>query len=80
MPCETLQDLENKLAEAEKAYHALMTGTAVVEIVDQNGERVRFNNTTRGSLYTYMQELRSKIGNFCPMESTPVKGPMRFIF
>jgi len=80
MACETLQELEKKLDEANKAYHALMTGTAIVEVEDQNGERVRFNQTSRGVLYTYIQQLKTEIGYFCPMEVPTVKGPMGFFF
>lgn len=61
MSCKAPTALEKLISEAEAAYHNLQMGTAVVEIVDQNGERVRFNPGNRQNLYLYIQQLKSKL-------------------
>ncbi len=50
------------LADAETAYHRLMTGAAARVIVDQNSERVEFVATTAGRLAAYIQELKRQLG------------------
>ncbi|WP_295704832.1 gpW family head-tail joining protein [uncultured Brevundimonas sp.] len=54
--------LAERLASAEAAYDRLMTGAAVVEVQDQNGERVRYNAASARQLATYCAELRRQIG------------------
>lgn len=66
------------IAEAEKAYHALVLGTAVVEITDQNGEKVRFSAAKRSDLYQYIQQLKALLDAGSATPVTP--GPARFIF
>lgn len=59
------------LEAAEKSYHDLMTGRAVVEVMDQNGERVKYQAANAYRLATYIQELKNKIGTYggsAPME------------
>lgn len=53
---------EQRLAQAEEAYHNLMTGQQVVEVVDQNGERIRFESTNAFRLAAYIQNLRRELG------------------
>ena len=53
--------LEQKLAEAEAAYHALMTGTQPKVVVDQNGERVEYAMANANRLYLYIQSLKAQI-------------------
>ena len=71
----------NMLLEAEKAYHELVLGRAVVEVLDQNGERVRFTAAKRDDLYQYIQWLR---GQLCPDAAANGVGvptrPVGFIF
>ena len=63
------------LAEAEAAFHRLMTGTAVVEVRDSNGETVKYNSTTKNSLSIYIQSLRRDLGLI-----DAGSGPMRVYF
>ena len=66
---------EQKLAEAEKAYHDLMTGRALRVVVDRNGERVEFTATNRQMLKAYIDELRTQLG------LNPASGgPLQFLF
>lgn len=65
--------LQEQLDDARKAYHDLMTGAAVVEVTDQNGERIKYNAANAYRLATYIQTLESKLS----LSST---GPMRFWF
>ncbi len=63
--------LEQRLQEAETAYHELMAGRAVVEIRDQNGETVRYQAANAFRLATYIQELKRLLGsgvNIGPMQ------------
>lgn len=64
-----------RLAEAEKAYHALMTGRAVVEVTDQNGERVRYTTANASRLSAYIAQLNADIAG-----STTPRGPIRPVF
>lgn len=55
-----LATLQARLAEAEAAYHKLVTGTKTVEI--QHGEmRQKYTETTMANLRAYIDELESKI-------------------
>ena len=65
--------IPDRLAEAESAYHDLMTGKAVVEVTDQNGEKVTFHRASASKLAQYIQSLKMqmKSGN---------RGPMRVYF
>lgn len=48
------------LKEAESAYHRLMTGGAVAEFRDSNGELVRYTAQSAPRLKIYIQELKTK--------------------
>jgi len=67
-----------RLAEANAAYHSLLTGTLARVVVDQNGERVEFTAAKRADLYAYIQELNSLVTpvTSCP----PANGPLSFLF
>lgn len=69
--------IEAKLAEAENAYHQLMTGQSVRVFVDQNGERVEYSAANKQSLINYIAQLRSSIINGCDTTATTNK-PLRF--
>ena len=53
--------LIERLADAEAAYHNLLTGVSVVEITDQNGEKMRYTPINRGALATYIADLKRQI-------------------
>lgn len=63
------------LDEAEAAYHALITGRAVVKFRDQNGEEVSYNQASRLGLLAYIQDLKRQLG-----QVTLSPGPMRVWF
>lgn len=69
--------LAQRLAEAEVAYHALLTGKAVVEVRDQNGESVVYQQANRAALAAYVTDLKRQIGSSAGQSET---GPMRVIF
>lgn len=69
--------LAQRIAEAETALHDLMTGKAVVEVVDQNGERVRYSVANRQALVAYLQSLKAELAAEVAGTS-PVRGPLRF--
>ena len=64
-----------KLEEAEKAYHDLLTGRALRVVVDRNGERVEFTAMNRQMLKAYIDELRTQLGL-----NTTSNAPLQFIF
>lgn len=66
---------EQKLDDAEKAYHDLLTGRALRVVVDRNGERVEFTAANRQMLKAYIDELRTALG----LNSTS-GGPLQFLF
>ena len=55
-----MADLSNQLAEAEAAYHALMTGQSVAELRDQNGELIRYTPANASRLLAYIQSLKQQ--------------------
>lgn len=69
--------VQQRLDEANAAYHALMTGTSPRVVVDQNGERVEFTKADAQLLYAYIKKLEAQV-----TPTTPVvyPGPARFIF
>jgi predicted regulator of Ras-like GTPase activity (Roadblock/LC7/MglB family) len=50
------------LAEAEAAYHKLMTGTMATVFVDQNGERIEYTQANAFRLAAYIAELKRRLG------------------
>lgn len=54
--------LTERLAQAEAAYHALMSGKAVVEVSDQSGESVKYGQASARQLQLYCADLRRQIG------------------
>lgn len=53
--------LAERLTEAEKAWHDLMTGQALVAVYDSNGERVEFRPANRDALRLYILDLKPQI-------------------
>ena len=58
------------LAEAEAAYHNLVTGKMALVVVDQNGERVEYNRASAPRLLSYIEDLKRQLG-------TGVVGPLQ---
>lgn len=63
------------LADAQEKYHALMTGTAVVKLRDQNGEEITYNAASATKLLAYIQSLQDTLN-----PSRRINGPMRVWF
>ena len=70
--------LSERLTEAQAAQHALLTGSAVEEVRDSNGETIRYTPATRGALASYISDLKRQIA--IEAGSTPTTGPMRVWF
>ncbi len=70
-----MASLQDRLNEAEAAYHALQCGQAVAEVRDQNGESIRYTTANAYRLLGYIQDLRRQLGL-----TTPSYTPMRVIF
>jgi hypothetical protein len=66
---------QEKLVEAEAAYHQLLTGSKARVVVDQNGERIEFTATTRGALAAYIEQLKNEIAG-----NTKASQPLRVWF
>ena len=64
-----------RLVEAEKAYHALMTGGGIQRVQDQNGESVSYTTANASRLRSYIAELKLEIAG-----GTPMTGPIRPTF
>lgn len=65
------QTLEQRLAAAEDAYDALMTGRSVQELRDANGETIRYTPASAPRLRAYIEDLRRQLNN-------STTGPMGF--
>lgn len=58
--------IQQRLDEARAAYHALMTGTSVVEVRDGNGESVRYTQINANRLTIYIRDLEAQIAEVSP--------------
>lgn len=67
--------LQERLDEAEQAYHDLCIGKGVVELRDSNGETVRYNIASLPRLTAYIAQLKGELG-----QSSSTLGPMRPLF
>lgn len=61
-----------RLVEAEKALHAILTGRGVQRVRDSNGEEVTYSTANVSRLRTYISELKAEIAGV-----TPLTGPLR---
>lgn len=52
---------QQALNEAKQAYHDLLTGQAVTEFRDQNGETVRYTQINRAALADYISRLERQL-------------------
>ena len=66
-----------RLVEAERAYHEIMTGQAISRFVDQNGEGVSYSKTNIRGLEAYIAKLKAELAN---PGRTAYRGPLRFTF
>ncbi|SDI12286.1 gpW protein [Vibrio xiamenensis] len=53
--------LQEKLNEAEAAYHSLQTGSMAVSVM-KDGRRVDFNRASIHQLKAYIDNLKSQLG------------------
>ncbi len=51
-----------RLAEAQAAYHTIVMGGGVKVFVDQNGERIEYNQGSIRGLTAYIAELKRLLG------------------
>lgn len=65
-----------QLAEAKKAFHALMLGEGIASFRDQNGEEVTYSKANIEGLRAYIFELRQSLG----LIDNRGSGPMRVFF
>lgn len=72
----TTLTLAEKLVQAEAAYHSLMIGESVREVVDQNGEKVTYTAANAARLAQYISDLKSQIAN----TSLTYRQPLRVYF
>jgi len=72
--------LDQRLAEAETAYHDLVIGKAAVRVRDADGSEIQYTQATRGALRDYIADLKLQIANALNGSSTAAPGPMRMIF
>ena len=55
------QQLQNFLAEAQTAYHKLLTGTQAVS-VNRAGRSVTYQQANKGELHQYIVDLQNALG------------------
>ncbi|MBI5135784.1 MAG: phage tail protein [Nitrospirae bacterium] len=68
--------LQQRLAEAETAYHALMTGERIVSISIE-GRGQSYIPTDAGKLSAYIDRLKGEIAR---LSGSPRRGPVRVVF
>lgn len=77
----SLADLRIQLAEAEAAYHRLMSGRQPRVIIDSNGERIEFTAVSADKLRNYIQDLQRRVGALTGCNGGPTHTrPVRFLF
>lgn len=72
-----LETLEQRLVEAESAYHQLMMGDREVEVTFSDGRRVRLGEADAASLKRYIGELQTEI---VATRAPHARGPVGFLF
>lgn len=65
---------QEKLDDARKQYHLLVTGQQARVYVDQNGERVEYTSGNRAALLAYIQRLEQAVSG-----SGRPSGPMQVL-
>lgn len=76
--------IEQRLQEAELAYHQLMmggqNGGTVVEVRDSNGEMIRYSTANASRLLQYINYLRSLLETICAGRNPYNRRPLRPVF
>ena len=73
--------LQEQLADAEAAYHNLMTGKSARVVVDgADGGRVEFTAANKAGLYSYIKDLKAQIGVASGTTNYLTNGPAQFVF
>lgn len=68
--------LQERLIEAEQAYHALQTGRSVARVRDANGDEVQYTQANASRLRRYIDDLRAEIASK-PRVSRPLRPVFR---
>ncbi len=68
--------LAEKLADAERALHELVTGTSPRVVVDQNGERIEYTAASAPRLRAYIDDLKRQL----TAPKLGSNGPLRAVF
>lgn len=77
----TCDQLADRLASALDALHALQTGRQVAEVVDQNGERVKFTAASFPRLTMYITQLQQAMATKgCNGATGDCLAPLEFTF
>lgn len=71
----TLADLQSNLTEARAAYHALITGKAVVKLMIE-GELVEYKRADAVALDAYIERLETRIA---AGGAAPARGPIQVL-
>lgn len=71
---------EERLKEAQQAYHDLATGQAVASFTDQNGERVTYSKSDMGKLAGYVSEIVALFSPAVTPYTSTAPRPLRFLF
>ena len=58
-----ITQLNAQIVEAKAAFQALMLGQSAVVIVNRNGERVEYNQTSRRDLAAYIATMEQQLMN-----------------
>lgn len=67
-----------RLLDAQTARHALITGTAVEQFVDQNGETVKYSKMNIAKLEEYIAELEALLNP--TLAIARMRRPLGFLF
>lgn len=77
----TCEQLQQYLNDALAALHALQTGRQVAEVVDQNGERVKFTPSNQQRLVLYIEQLQQIMAaKGCNGATGYCRSPLEFTF
>lgn len=77
----TCDQLAERLASALDAMHAFQIGRQVAEVVDQNGERVKFNPSNSSRLLLYIEQLQQAMAaKGCNGATGICRAPLEFTF
>ena len=71
--------LQERLTEAEAAYHKLQLGEGVAEVRDSNGESLRYTQANAARLRAYIADLKAQIAAETAGKSVQ-RGPLNPIF